>query len=132
MMRNGFSLIEVMLALFIVALLMAFSVPYYGQYVQHEHRIVAETNLLKLAGALEQYYLINNSYAGASLENVGFNALLMDKYYQFQIAQASASGFLIAAQPINKQAQDTVCARLSLNELGEKKFSGNGVESACW
>jgi type IV pilus assembly protein PilE len=131
-MGKGFSLIEIMLVLFIVGLLMAISVPYYSQHVIHQNRLVAATSLLKLAAALEQYYLENNSYAGATLEDLGFTAPVANNQYQLRIANAVAEGFLITAQPVNKQVRDTSCGTLTLNALGEKNISGNGNVMDCW
>ncbi|MES2218583.1 MAG: type IV pilin protein [Pseudomonadota bacterium] len=131
-MSKGFSLIEIMLVLFIVGLLMAISVPYYSQHVVQQNRLVAASSLLKLSSALERYYLENNSYAGATLANLGFAASVANNQYLVGMVNAGADGFLISARPVNRQARDTVCATLSLNAVGEKSISGSGSVAECW
>jgi type IV pilus assembly protein PilE len=131
-MRSGFSLLEMMVVVFIVSLLMTLSLPYYAQHVLQQNRLAAASTLLKLAAALEQYFLVNNSYAGATLATLGFSESGVHQQYQFSIRDAAADGFLIAAQPVNKQARDTSCGALTLNALGEKNISGNAEVASCW
>ena len=71
---RGFSMLEIMLALFIAGILTALSVPIYTKHVIHQNRLAAETSLLKVAGALEQYYTEHNTYAGIALEELHFPA----------------------------------------------------------
>jgi type IV pilus assembly protein PilE len=126
---RGFSLLEVMLALFIAGVLTALSVPVYTKHVIHQNRLAAETALMKVASALEQYYTEHNSYAGIALEELHFPPI--NKNYKFHI-NASPNRFILAAQPVNKQTRDTQCATLSINSQGEKKITGNGKLADCW
>ena len=60
--RTGFSLIEVMIAMAIIALLTTIAFPSYQRYVTRSSRSAAQTELLELANLQEKIYLNTNSY----------------------------------------------------------------------
>jgi type IV pilus assembly protein PilE len=125
----GFHLIELLIALTIISLLTAISLPLYSQHIAHARRLAAEVTLTKLASALEQYYTAHNSYADATLSDLSFSAVTDDGAYHLQIVDADSSQFLIEAAP--RQA-DSACANLRLNSSGEKSISGTGSVAECW
>lgn len=59
----GFTLIELMIVVAIVAILSAFAMSSYAQYVARAERKEVQTEMLEIAARLEQYYSLNNSYA---------------------------------------------------------------------
>jgi type IV pilus assembly protein PilE len=129
---EGFSLVEIMITLFIISMLLTLSIPYQSQHVLQQHRMNAEICLLKINSALEQYFLANNSYAGADLEKLGFTEVMLNQHYQIRICNATADNFKIVAQPVNWQERDKQCATLTLNAKGEKTISGKGDVATCW
>jgi type IV pilus assembly protein PilE len=60
--RTGFTLIEVMIAMAIIALLTAIAFPSYQGYVTRSSRSAAQTELLEMANLQEKIYLNTNSY----------------------------------------------------------------------
>jgi type IV pilus assembly protein PilE len=129
---TGFSLIEMMLTLVIFGLLMSVSIPIYSQHFIHQNRFAAKTLLLKLAVALEQYYLQNNSYQDATLAELGFSESVVNHQYVLAITQADANHFVVVARPVGRQASDVKCGALVLNSVGEKSISGRGEVTDCW
>jgi type IV pilus assembly protein PilE len=77
-MKNfrGLSLIELMLTLAILGILASIALPEYSQHYRRAQRLTAEVELLKLTSALEEYFVINNSYNGANLEKLNFPVLI--------------------------------------------------------
>lgn len=127
--NHGFSLIELMIAITIISILSALSFPLYTTHVHHTQRIEAEITLTKLASALEEYFIKNNSYQNADLNQLSFEEPITKHHYHFNIALANAEHYLITATP---PSPDTECGILTLSETGEKTISGNSSLSSCW
>lgn len=60
--RAGFTLIELMVVLAILALLAAIAIPVYGSYVKDAKYAQAKGNLTLLATLMERYYQNHNAY----------------------------------------------------------------------
>jgi len=67
----GFTLIEVMITVAIVAILAAVALPNYFDYVTRSRLVEAKTNLADMRTRLEQYFLDNRSYPSACIPYVG-------------------------------------------------------------
>lgn len=66
-MRNsGFSLIELLVALAILAIVSAIAVPLYTDYSEGAYRSEAQADLLVCAQAMERFASINFTYEGAA------------------------------------------------------------------
>jgi len=59
---NGFSLIELMVAVVIVSILAAIAMPSYNNYLIRGSRAAAQTELLEMASLQEKIYLNSNAY----------------------------------------------------------------------
>lgn len=130
---NGFTLIELMIALAISAILIAVSYPAYVSYETTAQRDRTEAALLQLSAKLETYFDDNDSYQGATLQKLQALHLTDNLHYQLQITQATDSHYAIEAIPLDAQAQhDTACGTLSLNDANERKISGDGDVNTCW
>jgi type IV pilus assembly protein PilE len=60
--RAGFTLIEVMITVAIIAILAAVAIPSYVDYVTRSKLVEAKTNLADMRTRLEQYFLDNRRY----------------------------------------------------------------------
>jgi type IV pilus assembly protein PilE len=60
--QRGFTLIEVMIALVIVAIIAAVGYPSYIEYTNRGKRAEGKSALLRAAQQLERYYTLNNCY----------------------------------------------------------------------
>ena len=75
--QQGFTLIELMITLAILAILTSIAVPSYMSYVYKSKRTEGKTELLRIAQLQESYYIQNLSYA-AALTDLGFAAASQD------------------------------------------------------
>ena len=129
----GFTLIELMLAIAISAILVGLGYPAYMEYQTDAQRDRAEVALMQLGAKLESYFNENDSYEDATIGNLNATALTDGLQYRLVIQDASDSHFEIQAVPIGIQAlRDTVCGVLTLSDTNRKDISGSGSATDCW
>lgn len=126
---RGFTLVELMVVLLIVAILAAVAIPSYRQYVLRSHRTDAQRALMDVAARQERYYYSNNAYT-SSLSALGSSASAAAPYYQLSIPSASSTDYTLRATPIGSQGDDK-CGYLELNRAGQKSEQ-NTSASKCW
>jgi type IV pilus assembly protein PilE len=141
--NRGFTLIELMIAVAIVSILATIAVASYTSQVQKSRRTDARSALLDLAGREEKLFSVANAYS-ALPSDLGYGAgawpiTVGSGYYQVTVTspdtvtQGGAAGtYLITANPIGTQVNDTTCASLSVNQLGSQTSTGTGTASTCW
>ena len=129
----GFHLIELLITLAIIGILIAISVPIYSQHLVTEKRLEACGMLAKLAIAMEQFNIAQDTYAGATLSMLGFPSKIVRENYQLNINLATFNDYVLAAIPLGNQAsKDSACGTLLLNSRGERKIEGPGkIEDCC-
>jgi type IV pilus assembly protein PilE len=136
----GFSMIELVVAMVVVAILAAIAIPSYSNYTLQAHRTDAKTALLDLASLEERYFSVNNSYTAvpASLGYTAFPQTVGSGYYQVQtpvVAAATTSApatYSLTALPIGNQlAKDTQCQSFTLTSTGQQTALPDPT-SSCW
>lgn len=117
----GFTLIELMVSMAIVALLAAIAYPAYGNYLKKSNRAAAQSYMVELAQAQSQYMADSRSYAASeSALHMTTPAAVASKY---QISIAASDGpppsFTITATPVptSSQAGEDV---LTLDQAGAR------------
>lgn len=114
MMKNseGFTLLELVIVIFIVGVLSSVAKPYYIEYRTKAERQKAQTELLQLVDYYKSYRAVNGSYDGATPPKINSN------FYTFT-ATSTSNLYLLRATPINTTTQkdDGV---LCLNQNGFK------------
>lgn len=124
---------ELLIVLAIIGILASLAYPRYNQRLVAVHRAYATVALTDLAARLEQYYVQNNSYAGATLSSLGVSDANYKNYYQLKIDRAADDKYVISAIPQGKQAQaDSDCGTLILDQAGNKSVTGSGAVEECW
>lgn len=132
----GFTLIELMAVVLIVAVLMLFAVPSYRQYVQRSQRTEAKTALLKAAANQERYYLINKEFTD-DLTKLGFaianGALTEGGRYTLtaDTPDALKQTFKITASAADDMLDDDDCQEFSINVEGLRSASPDPHDN-CW
>ncbi|MEZ5472568.1 MAG: type IV pilin protein [Marinicella sp.] len=130
MKNKGFSLIELMIVIAILALLIAYAVPGYRSYVLKSKRGAAQNRLMEIAGMYEKYYANINTYptgltGGADTLGLPNSFITLDDY---TISAANtATGWSLTATATGHQTADTDCPTITFDNLGNK-----GPASTCW
>lgn len=104
--NRGFTLVEVMVAVVVIALLAAIAYPSYVRWVQRSHETAAQSLLLRASNLQERFLLDRRQYA-SSLAELGLTTP-SDIAARYSISMtASATGsptYTITATPIGQQA----------------------------
>ena len=131
----GFTLIEVMITVVIVAILASVAVPAYLSSVRDSRRADAKQALLAAAQTMESFYAMNMTYVGsASGTTPTIFATKVpkdgsDRYYTLSFTAApTAFGYTLQAVPQGSQAGDR-CGTLSLNRTGATSAAS---ATDCW
>lgn len=130
--QRAFTLLELLTVVVIISLLIMLSYPTYTQHLLKTRRAQAQVALLDLASGMERYYLLYNTYNGATLNNLEINPFTESNAYQLAINQLTQDSYLLLATPLNQQTQDKGCGTLSLDSMGRKSISGSGSVEECW
>jgi type IV pilus assembly protein PilE len=129
----GFTLIELMIAIAIVAILAAVALPGYQSHIRKSRRAVAAACLEELAQQMERRYTTQMNYTGTTLPAAPCIADLQNVYLlQFANKQPTATTFTLQAVPQGPQDKDEACMTLSLNEQGVRERTGSADVKSCW
>lgn len=131
-MQKGFSLIELVVVLAVIAILAGIAYPSYMDTLRQTRRADAKTNLLELAQRIERFYSENHSYTDVEASVGGSPQDTVDGWYSITIT-STASTYNLVAAPQNSQASDP-CKSLTYNNLGQEGVAGGATKTAqeCW
>lgn len=125
---RGFTLLELMIAVLIVAILAAIAYPSYQSYLARAYRSEAYTALNQWANLQEQYFLDQRRYAG-DMSSLGAPAnplVTTAGRYSVQTA-ATETGFTLTATALDNQLTlDRACSTLTLSSDGVR------APEDCW
>lgn len=116
---TGFTLIELMITVVIVAILLAVALPAYNKQTQRSKKTAAQAEMLEIANRQEQLLLANRSYADkAALEASGFildSPVAANYDYTVTVGAGTNPDFLITFTPTGSM---TGTSTLTLNAQG--------------
>ena len=145
---RGFTLIELMIVVAVVAILSAIGYPSYQQFILKSRRADAKNAVLDLASRQERFFSVNNAYT-SSAANLGYGtsatfplavSVSGTSYYGLTVALTAATGttpagFQASATPTGAQIADA-CFTFQVNQLGVQSnldSAGTAISNAgCW
>jgi len=147
MRQRGFTLLELMITLAVVAILAAIAFPTYSEQVARSRRADAKAVLTEAAQWMERNYTAAGAYnrtAGGVAITTGSGSLPSGlreapkegtaKFYDITLNVVTGNSFELRAAPKNGQAGDK-CGTFRLSNTGAKDLTGNDAGQTvdtCW
>lgn len=124
--RTGFTLLELMIVVLVIAILAALAVASYEFAVLKTRRSAAQGCLAEAAQFMERFYTTNLSYSAATLPRCSAD---VTPYYTvgFAAGEPTATTFKIEAIPQGSQGKEKNCGTMAVNEKNRRT-----PESGCW
>ena len=128
---RGFTLIELMIVVAIVAILAAVAFPSYQQYTLRGHRSDAQQVMMDIAQRQGQVLVDNRAYATTiAATGASIPATVAARYDLALVTAGPPPSFTITATPKAGSGQEKdSCGTLTLDSAGAKSASGTGT---CW
>jgi type IV pilus assembly protein PilE len=140
--NNGFTLMELMIVLVILAVLTMVALPAYENSVIKSNRVAGRGVLLDVASRQEQYFINNKTYtdlltdlglpANYYVDNQADQVSQSAAIYRIDLTTVGGNGYTVSAVPLNRQTKDSQCQTLTLNGVGVKTESGTLTVADCW
>ncbi len=144
-LNTGFSLIELLVGIAIVAILASVAFSSYSNSMQKSRRTDAKSTLLQIAALQEKQYFQNNVYT-TDIQNLFGSTDSTDGFYDITVTvdesdtgcQGDGSCFVLTAtaDATSPQFDDTACRSFTLANTGlQQAFDSTGAEDkegVCW
>lgn len=141
---QGFTLIELMIAIAILGIIAAIALPSYQDSVRKSRRTAATVALTTAAQNLERYFTVNNTYTGATVGTEGAATDVLVNYAPIDGAASAAfyeislaigetgTSYTITATPTRVMDGDE-CGNYTLTQTGAKGVSSKTrTVRECW
>ena len=117
--HTGFTLVELIVAVAIIAILASIALPSYEDSLQRSRRSEAREALHDFAARQEQFFMDTKTYS-TTIAALGRSATTENGYYVISIPSANALTYTLRATAQAPQNQDTGCAAMDVTSRGNK------------
>lgn len=139
-LRNGFTLIELMIIVAIMGILAAIAYPSYSEYLKKTKRVETQAELSEIASKLHRYKVTNFHFrksdsAAITLADIGFASatpISQNGLYRYSLlfnSQTTPTKWTLYAEPLSSQVGNGVNCT---NERGQRFWSkSTSTTAAC-
>ena len=135
--QRGFTLVEIMIVVAIVAILSSIALPSYSEYVRRSQRLAARAIMLEAANWMERRFSVHHNYLGSDNQLPvlpdGLNRSPQSGPAKYAISlmtgQTHATAYQLQASPLVADR----CGTFTLDHTGARGLIGNTASLAeCW
>jgi type IV pilus assembly protein PilE len=134
--HRGFTLIEALIVVALIAVLAAIALPSYNQYVMRGHRAQARAALMKLAQWMEREATVRGSYP---LEiDIPVSQLVVEGgRYTLAVSSETGWSYRLSSLPVEAQAADP-CGSFHVDHTGQRSQGATAQVAepldsrSCW
>lgn len=130
--QRGFTLIEVMIVVGIIAILAAIAIPSYQEYIKRGQIVDGLVPLADMGGKLEQFFQDNRTYEGACQAGTVAPAPTNTARFTYSCGTLGKSTYTVTATGIGSMAGFA----FTLNQQGQRATTGTAsgwtAGSNCW
>jgi type IV pilus assembly protein PilE len=134
--QQGFTMIELMIVVIVMAILSVFAYPSFMDSVRKGNRSDATSALARATANQERYFAASGEYTD-DVTDLGLPATGVSEQGLYTISLAAGatgieSSYVVTATAVTgrQQEDDTGCTVFSINSLGVQ--TPNPVDSKCW
>ena len=129
---RGVTLIELVIAIAVVAILAAIAFASYQEQMRKTRRADGKAELMETAQQLERCYTRFSRYNDGNC-GVALPSNSSEGYYVVSATAITASAFTLDATPQADQANDARCGVLRLTSTGQQGSQGQNTDAnECW
>lgn len=137
-LKNGFTLIELMIVVSIIGVLAAISYPFYQEYVKKTKRVEAQAELSDIGSRLQRYKVANFHYkktdaTAITLADIGFaiaTPVSQNGLYRYSLvfnSQTTPTKWMLYAEPLSSQVGNGVNC---MSDSGQRYWSKSASTTA--